>query len=143
MKQIEMFQDTPLALPDKPTRDQIHAFEDALAQTPEGIAPVDHVFAKGMYARCMNLPKGTIATGKIHATEHINILAYGELDIWYEGNYSRIKAPTIFVSKPNVKKIAHAIEDSVIINIHPTDKTDVDEIEKDVILEWYTEEVEQ
>jgi quercetin dioxygenase-like cupin family protein len=107
--------------------------EESLRKMPEGLAPVDHVFADGVYARCMNIPKGTMLTGKIHKTQHLNIVAKGRILVATEDGTKEISAPCIFVSEPGTKRAGYALEDTVWINIHVTDETDLDKIEEQVI----------
>lgn len=125
-----------------PSRESILAFEEALKLMPPGIAPVDHVFAPGVYARCMNIPKGTMLTGKIHKTRHLNIVASGDISVATEDGLKRIKAPCIFVSEPNTKRAGHAHEDTVWITIHVTEETDLAKIEEEVITEDFIEGIE-
>jgi len=50
-----------------------------------------------------------------------------------------ITAPFTFASKAGVQKIVVVHEDCLWQTVHVTDKTDLDEIEKDVIVENYND----
>lgn len=44
-----------------------------------------------------------------------------------------LEAGSIVVSGPGVKRAGHALEDCLCINVHRTDKTDLDEIEEELV----------
>lgn len=99
--------------------------------------PVTHRFTKGCYLREIFMPKGTLIIGKIHATEHFNILLSGEVTVLTAEGVERIKAPHTFVSLAGVQKVVAIHEDCVWQTVHVTDSTDLEEIEKEVIVESY------
>ena len=92
-----------------------------------------HHFAPGVYAREVLLPAGSVVVGKTHKTKHLNIIASGHCTIHCMGEVFEVHGPYIFTSEIGAKKAVYSHTDVVWINIHLTDKTDVDEIEKDVI----------
>jgi hypothetical protein len=53
------------------------------------------------------------------------------------------EAPCSFVSSPGDKRCVLALEDTVLTTYHPTDKTDLDEIEKEVISDSILDEPEE
>lgn len=99
--------------------------------------PVTHRFANGCYLREILMPKGTRIIGKIHATEHFNILLTGSVTVITAEGAEDMKAPYTFVSKAGVQKVVIIHEDCLWQTVHVTDKTDLKEIEKDVIVEDY------
>jgi hypothetical protein len=114
-----------------------------LAECPPVEMREEHLFAYGTYTRVLHIPAGTVLTGKIHRHSCINIVTQGKLRVVTdEGEYD-IEAPHHFVSGPGVKKAGYALEDTIWINVHPWDgDPDLDEIEKEVIIESY-EQLEQ
>lgn len=114
-------------------RDKIRALESALRNIPQAELPTYHHFANGMYLREMYLAKDLTIVGKIHKQEHFFILAKGKLAVTVEGDVKVISAPAVMVGKPGEKRAGHALEDCVCINVHKTDKIDLDEIEAEVI----------
>lgn len=95
--------------------------------------PVKNHFSKGVYAREMFIPKGTVLTGHIHKYENLNIMSQGELSIFTENGVIRVKAPYTVVSPPGTKRLAYAHEDTIWTTIHGTEETDVDKIEAQFI----------
>lgn len=127
-------QSNALALIEKPNqsitpaemRKKILELEAMLLQMPPATPgtfgriemPVTHHFAPGVYMRELFIPKGTLLTGKIHRTEHLNILAQGEIVVITEDGPKRLKASTVIKSQPGIKRVGYALEDSVWITVH-------------------------
>lgn len=103
-----------------------------------------HHFSSGVYMRELFIPRGVILTGKIHKTEHLNILSQGDLSVLTEDGMKRLKASTIIKSKPGMKRAGFAHEDSVWITVHPNPKemTDPDELEAQLVTSTYKEFLE-
>lgn len=99
--------------------------------------PVTHRFTNGIYLREIFMPKGTRIIGKIHATEHFNVLLTGKVTVITAEGSEYIEAPYTFISKAGVQKVVVIHEDCQWQTLHVTDKTDLEEIEKEVIVEDY------
>jgi hypothetical protein len=114
----------------------IQALEDCILLEPQADLPIKHHFSKGLYCREMFIPAGVVLTGKIHKDETLNILAQGTiLVISSDGTEKELSAPSVFISPPNTKKAGYAVTDCVFINVHATNETDLDKIEREVILD--------
>ena len=123
-------------------RKKITAACDFMKDLPQVECPVIHRFSPGCYLREIFMPANTVVIGKIHATEHFNIVISGSAVVTHlndKGEFVRVnlKAGDTFISQAHVQKIVEVIEDCTWQTIHVTDKTDLDEIEKDVIIESY------
>lgn len=115
---------------------RIRDLEGAMLQMEQVECPVNHHFGDGTYVRETHMPAGTFAVGKRHRFKVVNILLKGEITVYNgekEGT-SRMKAPCIFTSEPGIKKMAYFHEDTVWLNIHPAEETDVDKIEEKVLI---------
>jgi hypothetical protein len=109
---------------------KVDALENSIQELPAVEIPVAHHFSKGVYAREIRIPKGTVLTGKIHKYANLNIMSQGDLSVLMEdGTVQRIKAPFTVVSPPGTRRVAYAHEDTIWTTIHGTDETDVDAIE--------------
>lgn len=108
---------------------------------PEGkeLCRITHYFSPGVYAREMWMPADCLITGKIHKTEHLNILSQGKVSVSNKGESIQMTAPYTFVSPIGTKRAIYAHEDSVWTTIHATELTDPDEIEKEIIAESFEE----
>jgi len=102
--------------------------------------PVHH-FSGGLYARELTLPKGSTVIGKIHKHAHLNVVLRGHVTVTTPFGTEDIKGPCIFESKPDTKRAVYAHEETVWLTFHPTDETDVDEIEKQIILPDYSDKL--
>jgi len=117
-------------------RDKVVRLENAIR---EELPPVDvdeltdHYFADGIYLRCMTIPAGVVVVGKIHKTRHLTIVVSGTVRITTDDGVYEIKGPAVFVSEPGAKKACYAVTDAVVMNPHPTDSTDLEEIEEQFI----------
>lgn len=100
----------------------------------EGETPVIHHFAPKVYMRQMDVKAGTLVVSKMHRTEHLNILLKGGVTVVTENGIQYFKAPMILKSMPGTKRIGYFHEDSSWMTVHPTNQTDVEEIEKEVIV---------
>ena len=96
--------------------------------------PVKHHFAPGVYMRQMDAKAGTLVVSKMHRTEHMNILLTGSLTVATENGIELLKAPVILKSMPGTKRIGYFHEDSTWITVHPTNETDLNLIEQQVIV---------
>lgn len=116
-------------------RAKVFALEDRMRAGDFNLydLPVRHHFSQGVYGREMFIPKGTIVTGHIHKYTQLNILLCGDLSVLTEDGIKRVKPPFVVVSPPGTKRVAYAHEDTIWLTVHGTDKTDVDEIEKEFI----------
>ena len=117
------------------------AMQELSDYDPEGLKTcrITHYFAPGVYAREMWMPKDCLITGKIHKTEHLNMLSQGHVSVSNQGEYIEMVAPYTFVSRIGTKRAIYAHEDSTWTTIHATDLTDPDEIEAEIIAESFEE----
>ncbi len=128
-------------------RDAMMALETEMNEHPERLLEggrhieleAIHHFAPGLYARELRIPAGVLLTGKIHKTEHLNILAKGRIEISSHGESREMIAPQIFVSPPGTKRAGYAHEDCVWITIHPTEETDLIKLEQDLVTNSFDE----
>ncbi len=116
-----------------PTLDAIKHFQDVVSKLDQVQLETKHHFADGMYCRELFRPADTTIVGKVHKREHFYIVLSGEVTVVGDGFRERIKAPRILISKPGTKRAVYAHVDSICITIHRTDKTDLDEIEAELL----------
>lgn len=121
------------------TRVKILRLEDYMKTLPPvEIEPV-HYHAKGLYAREIFIPKGTLLTGKIHRSEHLNIISKGDISVVTEFGTKRIVAPFTMVSQPGTKRVGYANEDTVWTTIHATDEVEIEKLEAELVTDTYEE----
>lgn len=126
-------------------RNDIEILEEALRKHPKSVEgdnpdmPLKHTFGDGIYVRDLTIPKGFLVVGKIHKTRTLNILLKGDITILTEDGIKRMKAPQYFIGSPGSKKVGYAHEDTVWINVLPTEEIDLDKIESTFIAKDYNE----
>lgn len=125
-------------------REKIAHLEAKLLKMPQAEAPLTHHFAPGIYAREIFIPKGALAIGHVHKTEHIGIMSQGEMAMVTEdGGVKIIKAPFTVVAPPGTKRVVYALEDSVFIAVHhnPDNEVELDMLEKRFIAKTHDDVV--
>ena len=120
-------------------RDRVLAFEYVLEQLPQRAIPTRHEFIEGLYRREITFPKGTLATGKIHPKDHMDVMLSGEMMVATEDGFKHLKAPCTLISRAGNKKAGYALTDVVWTTYHPTQATTVEEVEKELFIDDFDE----
>lgn len=116
-----------------PTRDQIDRLQAEMATMPQADLQTEHFFSPGMYCRRVFRPAGTLIVGKVHKEPHFFLCAMGEIIAWSETGMRKLQAGDVLECKPGTKRVTLAVTDAIGMTIHKTDKTDLDEIETELI----------
>lgn len=116
-----------------PTLEQISRLQGEMMKMPQVELPTEHYFSDGMYCRKLQRPAGTLIVGKVHKKDHLFLCAAGEIIAWSEKGMVTLRAGDIIESKAGTKRVTLAVEDSIGITFHRTDKTDLDDIESELI----------
>ena len=116
-----------------PTRQQIDRLQAEMVKMPQADLKTEHFFSPGMYCRRVYRPAGTLIVGKVHKAPHFFLCAAGEIIAWTEKGMKRLQAGDVVECQPGTKRVTLAVTDAIGITIHKTDKTDLDEIETELI----------
>jgi hypothetical protein len=112
----------------------VSALQSAMSKMEQFVPETEHYFADGMYCRVVTRPSGCLIVGKVHRKEHFYMVVQGAVAVVQDGAERKVyRAPSIIVSKPGTKRAVIALEDSVCLTVHRTDKTDLNEIESELI----------
>jgi len=122
-----------LDLPSHVSREQIESLQAQMVTMPQAELVTEHQFSPGMYMRKLYRPAGTLIVGKVHKEPHFFLCAKGEIIAWTESGMKRLQAGDVIESKPGTKRVTLAVTDAIGITIHRTDKTDLEEIEAELI----------
>lgn len=115
-------------------RASIDRLQALSAKLPQLQLDTKHLFAAGMYARVLQQPADSLVVGKAHKSEHFFIVCRGAVLVSHgDGPAYRAEAGTVFVSQPGAKRAISAESDAVYMTVHRTDKTDLNEIEAELI----------
>lgn len=118
-----------------PSLEEIRKMQSIVASVPQVHCKVEHHFSPGLYVREIFMPKGVIAVGKMHRHEHMFLLTKGKITIMTEQDVQIISGPHMSKSFPGIKRVVYSHEDSIILNFHPTTTTDLEALEKELIME--------
>lgn len=128
-------------------RDKITESEKQMVKTEgvyigkdlEKVCPLKHSFGDGIYVREIFNPKGALIITKIHKKTHPFFLLKGKMLIATEKGIEQIEAPYQGMTKAGTKRAIYVLEDVTFITVHATDKTDLDEIEDEIISKNFDE----
>ena len=116
-----------------PTQEQILKLQSEMLSMDQVELPTEHYFSGGMYCRKVFRKAGTVIVGKIHKKDHFFMCAQGEIIAWSENGMKKLLSGDIIESKAGTKRVTFALSDAIGITFHKTDKTDLDEIEAELL----------
>lgn len=150
---------SPALLPGERMRREAEAFGFTLAQFRESLGEVsmndfidavevamvsygnlvemdlEHRFIEKQYIRSCRIAEGTLFTTKTHGTEHPLAVMQGVMSFWTEEEgVMTYGAPNILITQPGARRIGFAHTEVMAVTFHPTEKTDLKEIEEDIIM---------
>jgi quercetin dioxygenase-like cupin family protein len=136
-------EDNLIVKPNEDIRFKIAGIESKISQLPEAkfgdYLPLKHTFAENVYVREIFIPKGELVVGKIHKHSHPNFLMKGKVSVLTEEGSKTLEAPMSIISPAGTKRVVYAHEDTIWITVHVTDKTDLLQIEDEIIAKSYDE----
>ncbi len=92
-----------------------------------------HHFSDGLYARELFIPAGVCLVGALHKTKHLYTVVKGKCRVATQFENIEIEAPFMGETIPGTKRVIYAETDCVWITYHPTELTNVEEIEKAIL----------
>lgn len=105
---------------------------EAMLKLPQADCPVEHIFAPGIYIRKLSVKAGTFMIGRKHRKGLMNIFIKGAVRFKQDdGTVKEMTAPKEFMGQPG-QKVGLVLEDMIWLNVYATDKTNIDEIEKEI-----------
>lgn len=116
-----------------PTQSEIYAVEEELKKLPQADFHLVNRFADGLYAREVTMEKNCFLTSKIHLKEHFAVILTGDVSVWTDEEYQRIKAPFVMVTKPGTKRVLFAHEETRWITFHATNAKTQAEAEAELV----------
>ena len=119
-----------------PVQRRIDRLGKFMLTQPQMECVLKHEFTPGMYIRSLTMPKGALAVSKIHKTEHPYFILRGRVSVWIEGKgWITYCGGHRGITKPGTRRVLYVWEETEWVTVHVTDKTDVEEIERDVIFD--------
>jgi hypothetical protein len=101
---------------------------------PQTEAPVEHLFAPGVYIREMQIPAGMLFVGRAHRYGHLCQLVKGSIIMITPNGKIRLDAPAQIMSTPGYHMVLYSITDVVGRTVHGNvaECTDVKGMEDDI-----------
>jgi len=112
---------------------QIDKLIDAGRQLPQVEMPTLHWLLEGMYARQILIPEGTIIVGRYHKKPHFFMVLKGSIGVTTEDGIKALRAGNMLMCPPGARRVGIAYEDTIVVTIHRTEATSLEEIEDDVV----------
>jgi len=100
---------------------------------------IKHHFATGVYGRELFIPEGQVIVSKIHKGKTFNIITEGMVSVISEMGFHTYTAPYVFVSDPYTKRVVITHMDTIWVTAHGSDKTDLQDIEDEIIAKDFSE----
>ncbi|WP_151825609.1 hypothetical protein [Acinetobacter ursingii] len=97
--------------------------------------PLKHYFEPNRYTREMYLNAGDTIIGKTHRHAHLCRVISGKALVFSEYGWAEISAPFEFVAPKGIKRLFVALEDFVFQTVHETHLTDLEQIERELIVQ--------
>jgi hypothetical protein len=110
----------------------LDVLEKEMFKHPQVDCPLIHRFTDGMYIREIFMPAGALVTTVLHKTRHPFVITKGSCLVWNNGESVRLTAPHFGITDPGTRRLLFIEEDTTWITFHVTDKTDPDEIVKEI-----------
>tara|TARA_R110002167_G_scaffold14107_4_gene57761 strand:+ start:777 stop:1253 length:477 start_codon:yes stop_codon:yes gene_type:complete len=132
-------------------REKIQGLQNLLVENADGvnivthqnseIFPLEHTFADSIYIRQMTMNKDSLVVGAIHNHLHVWFLLSGHITVATEYESLEYLAPCYVLATPGTKRVIHANEDSVFVNVHknPTNSQDIEELEREIVSATFEE----
>ena len=111
------------------TQDDIYKLQSLMLKGDTIELETRHHFSDGLYARELFIPAGVCLVGALHKTRHLYSIVKGHCLATSQYGSEEIQAPYLGETVPGTKRVIYAVTDCVWITYHPTDLTDIDEIE--------------
>jgi hypothetical protein len=113
--------------------DETDELEAAMQDCAPVNCPLTHTFTPGMYSRTIFMPAGTLITSLVHRTEHQFIISAGIALVKIRaGEWERLAAPHIGITKPKTRRILYIEQDCLWTTFHRVDISPKDDSEESI-----------
>lgn len=113
---------------------RMNEIEATLAKLPQVECPVIHRLTPGLYSREVRMFENMMVTSKIHKTEHQFVILSGDVSVWTEHEgVTRLKTGDVGITQAGTRRLLYMHKETRWVTFHPTTKTDLAEIEAELI----------
>lgn len=111
-------------------QDFIFRVEEELLKYPQTEVPINDYFGHDTYGREMIAPAGVYLTGAVHKFPVLNVLLEGEVTVISIDGVQTLKAPYVYVSSPNAKRLFLTHTSIRWMNVFGTSDRDTENVMK-------------
>jgi quercetin dioxygenase-like cupin family protein len=104
---------------------------------------IHHHFSAGVYAKETRIPAGYVLVQHAHKHDHLSILASGSVELLVDGVKSVVNAPACLTIAAGKHHGVKSLTDVVWYCIHATECTDVDDVDKILIVDGDVKEAQK
>jgi quercetin dioxygenase-like cupin family protein len=104
---------------------------------------IQHHFSAGVYAKETHIPAGYVLVQHAHKHDHLSILASGSVELLVDGVKSVVNAPACLTIAAGKHHGVKSLTDVVWYCIHATECTDVDDVDKILIVDGDVKEAQK
>jgi hypothetical protein len=125
--------------------ERVDLVQELILKSPEALigdseaylekCPLTHRFGEGCYIREIFLPAGMVFVTKIHKKTHPYFVMRGVVSVATDKGSELITGPFSGITQAGTRRVIYVHEDTVWTTVHVTDETDVEKIEKEVIMD--------
>lgn len=127
----------------KAFNDHLQSLDGAVVANSDGMKeqfPLKHHIKDGLYTREVFMPSGSLVVSYIHKHNHPSFFMKGDMSVVLDtGEVTRIKAPMVVQTDIGTQRVAYMHEDVTWVCVYKTDKTTVEEAEKEIYTQDFTE----
>ena len=113
--------------------DTLECLVKSIPEANQGPPPA-HRITPGLYSRRIVVPAGTLIITKTHKKEHQFIVFKGRATVFTERGAEVISAPYAGVTPAGTRRVVLVLEETDWMTFHPTQETELDKIEDDLII---------
>lgn len=114
--------------------DKVQNLKKHILALPQYEPITDHYFHGGMYCRKVFRHAGVCLVGKVHKKEHFYIVVSGKIIVSTDDGTKELKTGDVICCKPGTQRAVLALTDAVCVTVHRTDKTTVEDVEKECVV---------
>lgn len=109
----------------------LNSDDSRIAKGNSDMFPLKHSFSEGIYIREMFMQKGGLVIGKLYKISHTWFLLKGELEVATDEGVNYYIAPCYVHAPEGTKRVLHALEDVIFVNVYPNPNniTDIEQLE--------------
>jgi len=121
----------------------IDKLEVELLKQEQVACPLRHIFTPGLYVREIFMPAGVMMASSVHKFKHPFVISQGRFKVYLGEESFELAAPHTGITEAGTRRVFYILEDTILSTFHVTDTVDVEELEKELLVDYKNELVDQ